>query len=49
MEIQEKESKELRALKKEVRDGSGVDTERLNKNVSVQMMKTSLQKYLQNK
>jgi hypothetical protein len=36
----------FRALKKEVRDASGVDTERLSKNVSVQMMKTSFQKYL---
>ena len=37
------------ALKKEVRNASGVDTERLSKNVSVQMMKVSFQKYLQNK
>jgi len=28
----------LRALKKEVRDASGVDTERLSKNVSVQII-----------
>ncbi len=36
----------FRALKKEVRDASGVDTERLSKNMSVQMTKTSFQKYL---
>jgi hypothetical protein len=38
--MQEKKSKAFRALKKEVRDASGVDAERLSKNVSVQMMKT---------
>jgi hypothetical protein len=39
----------FRALKREVRDASGVDTERLSKNVSAQMMKASFQKELQNK
>ena len=45
MEIQENSP----GPQKYIKAASGVDTERLSKNVSVQMTKTSFQKYLQNK
>ena len=49
MEIQRKESRDVHNLKKDIKAAWGIDPERLSRNVSVEMIKTSFQKYLQNK